>query len=116
MKKNKYMKKMLALAALGVTMALGTAGMTAEAAAQTDKAQTNVQVQQAAAGTKAQGESNLQLTKEWDKVFPESKDVNHRKVTFHNRYGIKLAADLYEPKKNHRQTCSSRGQRTFRRG
>ena len=99
MKKNKYMKKMLALAALGVTMALGTAGMTAEAAAQTDKAQTNVQVQQAAAGTKAQGESNLQLTKEWDKVFPESKDVNHRKVTFHNRYGIKLAADLYEPKK-----------------
>ena len=90
---------MLALAALGVTMALGTAGMTAEAAAQTDKAQTNVQVQQAAAGTKAQGESNLQLTKEWDKVFPESKDVNHRKVTFHNRYGIKLAADLYEPKK-----------------
>lgn len=98
MKKKKYMKKMLALAALGVTMALGTAGMTAEAAAQT-KVQTNVQAQQAAANTKTQGESNLKLTQEWDKVFPESKEVNHKKVTFHNRYGIELAADLYEPKK-----------------
>lgn len=41
----------------------------------------------------------LKLTTEWDKVFPKSRDVNHRKVTFHNRYGIELAADLYEPKK-----------------
>lgn len=41
----------------------------------------------------------LTLTKEWDKVFPKSEKVNHRKVTFHNRYGITLAADLYEPKK-----------------
>jgi len=40
----------------------------------------------------------LQLTAEWDKVFPKSDKVNHRKVTFHNRYGITLAADLYEPK------------------
>ena len=87
------------MATLSVTMALGTVGMTAEAAAQTDKAQTNVQTQQAAADTKVQGESNLKLTPEWDKVFPESRDVNHRKVTFHNRYGIELAADLYEPKK-----------------
>ena len=90
---------MLVMATLGVTMALGTVGMTAEAAAQTDKAQTNVQTQQAVADTKVQGESNLKLTTEWDKVFPESRDVNHRKVTFHNRYGIELAADLYEPKK-----------------
>lgn len=87
------------MATLSVTMALGTVGMTAEAAAQTDKAQTNVQTQQAAADTKVQGESNLKLPTEWDKVFPESRDVNHRKVTFHNRYGIELAADLYEPKK-----------------
>lgn len=43
-------------------------------------------------------EESLHLTKEWDKTFPESKEVNHRKVTFHNRYGIELAADLYEPK------------------
>lgn len=40
----------------------------------------------------------LELTQEWDKVFPQSEKVNHRKVTFHNRYGITLAADLYEPK------------------
>ena len=41
---------------------------------------------------------NLTLVKEWDKVFPKSDKVNHRKVTFVNRYGITLAADLYEPK------------------
>lgn len=43
-------------------------------------------------------EEKLTLTKEWDKTFPKSDKVNHRKVTFHNRYGITLAADLYEPK------------------
>ncbi len=41
---------------------------------------------------------SLVLTNEWDKTFPMSEKVNHRKVTFHNRYGITLAADLYEPK------------------
>lgn len=40
----------------------------------------------------------LSLEQEWDKVFPKSDKVNHRKITFHNRYGITLAADLYEPK------------------
>ncbi len=40
----------------------------------------------------------LNLTNEWDKTFPQSDLVNHRKVTFYNRYGITLAADLYEPK------------------
>ena len=40
----------------------------------------------------------LNLTQEWDKVFPKSDKVDHRKVTFHNRYGITLAADLYTPK------------------
>ena len=40
----------------------------------------------------------LILTEEWDKTFPQSEKVNHRKVTFHNRYGITLATDLYEPK------------------
>lgn len=35
---------------------------------------------------------------EWDKTFPKSDKVDHRKVTFHNRYGITLAADLYAPK------------------
>ena len=40
----------------------------------------------------------LTLTNEWEKIFPKSGKVNHRKITFHNRYGITLAADLYEPK------------------
>lgn len=43
-------------------------------------------------------EEKLNLCEEWDKTFPKSEKVNHRKVTFHNRYGITLAADLYEPK------------------
>ena len=37
----------------------------------------------------------LKLTQEWDKVFPKSDKVEHGKVTFHNRYGITLAADVY---------------------
>ena len=41
----------------------------------------------------------LNLTEEWDKVFPKSDKVNHSKVTFVNRYGITIAADLYEPEK-----------------
>ena len=51
----------------------------------------------------------LTLTGEWDKVFPQSDKVNHRKVTFHNRYGITLAADLYEPK------CAARSARSRNR-
>lgn len=40
----------------------------------------------------------LTLTNEWDKTFPKSEKVNHSKVTFHNRYGVTLAADMYVPK------------------
>ena len=40
----------------------------------------------------------LDFTPEWDKTFPQSDKVEHSKVTFHNRYGITLAADLYKPK------------------
>ncbi len=40
----------------------------------------------------------LNLTQEWDKVFPKSDKVNHSKITFHNRYGITLVADMYVPK------------------
>lgn len=43
-------------------------------------------------------EDVLKLTEKWDKTFPKSEKVDHRKVTFHNRYGITLAADLYAPK------------------
>lgn len=42
-------------------------------------------------------QESLLLTKDWDKTFPKSSLVSHRKITFHNRYGITLAADLYEP-------------------
>lgn len=42
-------------------------------------------------------DERLNLTEEWDKTFPKSGRVNHSKITFHNRYGITLAADLYEP-------------------
>ena len=40
----------------------------------------------------------LKLVQEWDKTFPKSDQVDHQKVTFHNRYGITLAADMYTPK------------------
>ena len=40
----------------------------------------------------------LKLAKRWDKTFPKSEQVKHSKVTFVNRYGITLAADLYAPK------------------
>ena len=44
-------------------------------------------------------EEKLQLTPEWDKTFPKSDAVDHTKVTFHNRYGITLTADLYQPRR-----------------
>ena len=48
--------------------------------------------------TESNMNNTLQLTQEWDKVFPKSEKVDHKKVTFHNRYGITLAADMYTPK------------------
>ena len=41
---------------------------------------------------------NLKITNEWDKIFKLSDKVTHKKVTFHNRFGITLVGDLYEPK------------------
>lgn len=58
----------------------------------------------------------LNLTTDWDKVFPRSDKVDHSKVTFHNRYGITLAADLYIPKGASGQTACHCGMRTVRRG
>ncbi|MCD8100455.1 MAG: alpha/beta hydrolase [Oscillospiraceae bacterium] len=43
-------------------------------------------------------QETLNLTNEWDKTFPKSDRVEHSKVTFHTRYGITLAADMYVPK------------------
>ena len=48
--------------------------------------------------TKEEMKQELNLTQEWDKVFPLSEKVNHSKVTFETQYGLTLAADLYEPK------------------
>ena len=42
----------------------------------------------------------LNLVTEWDKTFPKSDKVEHSKVTFVNRYGITLAADMYMPKRD----------------
>ena len=42
--------------------------------------------------------NDMNLTQEWDKTFPKSDLVEHSKVTFHNRYGITLVADMYVPK------------------
>ncbi|ACO75145.1 Peptidase_S15 multi-domain protein [Laribacter hongkongensis HLHK9] len=53
---------------------------------------------QAAAPASGLTTGALPLTQEWDKVFPRSSKVEQRKVTFKNRYGITLAADLYLPK------------------
>lgn len=46
---------------------------------------------------------NLNLIQKWDKTFLKSDKVDHCKITFHNRYGITLAADLYTPKKEERK-------------
>lgn len=48
--------------------------------------------------TPAKPEEKLELAQEWDKVFPQSDKVHHEKATFHNHFGITLAADLYKPK------------------
>lgn len=55
----------------------------------------------AMSGNKQKNERNMEklvLTTEWDKTFPKSEKVDHSKVTFVNRYGITLAADMYTPK------------------
>ena len=49
----------------------------------------------------------LTLTQEWDKTFPKSNKVDHQKVTFKNRYGITLAADLYLPKNRGNQRLAA---------
>lgn len=49
----------------------------------------------------------MQLTQTWDKTFPKSKAVEHQKVTFKNRYGITLAADLYLPKNRGNQRLAA---------
>ena len=58
----------------------------------------NLMAQENKLNTNSIMEEKLNLAQKWDKVFPQSDKVNHSKITFHNRYGITLAADLYMPK------------------
>jgi len=67
-------------------MAMLVAGMLAACTQKSSKTQTEDKMQK------------LELTQQWDKVFPLSEKVNHRKVTFETQYGLTLAADLYTPK------------------
>lgn len=84
MKKKLLIKSVLAAVACGAFLTVGTApAMAAEMGSS-----------KAPAETIKAGE----LSEKWDKVFPEDSRVMHRKVTFHNRYGLTLAADLYVPK------------------
>lgn len=54
----------------------------------------------AAAGTTAaHAEAKPKWSNKWDKTFPRSRNVDHKKVSFKNRYGIELVADLYSPKR-----------------
>lgn len=94
MKNVKKMKWMiLALAGL----ALAGSVMTADAADVNSQAEKAKVVRQIST-TPWQGDEPLKLTDTWDKTFPKSDKVDHSKVTFHNRYGITLAADVYMPK------------------
>ena len=49
-------------------------------------------------GCNKPNEQTMQLTQEWDKTFPLSEKVTHKKVTFKNQYGLTLVGDLYSPK------------------
>lgn len=89
---KKKLKQVLTLAVVGLTCVWGSYGTAAAARQANPTEQTVMQ-------NKGQGGSQLRMTKEWDKVFLQNKEVKHRKVTFRNRYGIELAADLYEPEK-----------------
>ena len=79
----KLNKKLLAAVLIGLMTMTGSA-LAAENVTAKDAGITK--------GTAMQTEQKLQLEEKWDKVFPKSNKVEHKKVTFHNRYGITLAA------------------------
>lgn len=96
---NTMIKRMLAVTS-AVTMILSMAACTAQPTPQTDETEqsTSEAVNYGTMEDTTIQVEPLELTDEWDKVFPLSDEVNHRKVTFVNHFGITLAADLYEPK------------------
>ena len=79
----KLNKKLLAVVLAGL-MTMTVSGLTAEKA----------QVKETG---NAKG-AVMQLEQKWDKTFPQSSKVDHKKITFHNRYGVTLVADMYIPK------------------
>lgn len=93
--KNLKKMKWLVLALAGLTLAGSV--MTVDAADASSRTENGSQVRRISS-TPWEGEEPLPLTDTWDKTFPKSGKVDHEKVTFHNRYGITLAADLYMPK------------------
>ena len=93
--KNLKKMKWLVLALAGLTLAGSV--MTADAADVNSRTENGSPVRRISS-TPWAGEETLPLTDSWDKTFPKSDKVDHEKVTFHNRYGITLAADLYMPK------------------
>lgn len=93
--KNLKKMKWLVLALAGLTLAGSV--MTVDAADVSSRTENGSQVRRISS-TPWEGEESLPLTDTWDKTFPKSDKVDHEKVTFHNRYGITLAADLYMPK------------------
>lgn len=85
MKISKRLKNTLLLMACGAVMTCGSTALAAQ--------DVNAPSKAPAETIKAEKLSNV-----WDKTFAENKNVNHHKVTFHNRYGITLVADMYTPK------------------
>ena len=90
-------KKLLPL--LGLSLLLSTSFGTAYAdSSAQNAAPANISASAERTDLKMQAKEQLNLTKEWDKTFAKSDKVKHSKVTFVNRYGITLAADMYVPK------------------
>ena len=87
-------KKMVLAAMMAGVMSFGLMGNGVQAA---DKGAAGMKSAEVKSDRMIKAEK-LQLTQEWDKVFPKSDKVDHRKVTFVNRYGITLAADMYVPR------------------
>lgn len=85
MKKSKLLKKAFLMMTCGALMSVGGTALAA---------------QDVNAPSKAPAETikASKLSNAWDKTFEENTNVNHHKVTFHNRYGITLVADMYTPK------------------
>ena len=87
-------KKMVLAAMMAGVMSFGLMGNGVQAA---DKGAAGMKSAEVKSDRMIKAEK-LQLTQAWDKVFPKSDKVDHRKVTFVNRYGITLAADMYVPR------------------